>query len=167
VGLLQWQVGPFRLRVHSQALPCSYATAHTNNGFPDLWRHCYRSTHASQTRNEVKWRRGKKQVWRPRVRTWGLSEANLLHWKKYVWLCGAPRSDLAPGDLSPLSPSLRPWLSCFFSQSVIPRGVVLSAVTVSLCYLPRSLSSSVTRGKTPTTVTWSEPVKISCYVIIT
>ena len=24
--------------------------------------------------------RGKKQTWRPRVRTWGLSEANVLHW---------------------------------------------------------------------------------------
>ena len=24
--------------------------------------------------------RGKKQVWRPHVRTWGLSEANVLHW---------------------------------------------------------------------------------------
>jgi len=27
---------------------------------------------------------GKKQVWRPQVRTWGLSEANVL-WRKYLW----------------------------------------------------------------------------------
>ena len=29
--------------------------------------------------------RGMKQVWRPHVRTWGLSEANVLYWKKYLW----------------------------------------------------------------------------------
>jgi len=28
--------------------------------------------------------RGKKQVWRPRVRNWGLSEANVLYWRKYL-----------------------------------------------------------------------------------
>ena len=27
--------------------------------------------------------RGKKRVWRHHVRTWGLSEANVLHWRKY------------------------------------------------------------------------------------
>jgi len=27
--------------------------------------------------------RGKKQVWCPRVRPWGLSETNGLHWRKY------------------------------------------------------------------------------------
>jgi len=26
--------------------------------------------------------RGKMQVWRPHVRTWGLSEANVLYWRK-------------------------------------------------------------------------------------
>jgi len=31
--------------------------------------------------------RGKKQVWRPHVWTWGLSEANLLYWRKYLWHC--------------------------------------------------------------------------------
>jgi len=50
--------------------------------------------------------RGMKQVWRPHVRTWGLSDANALHWRKYLWHCwglSAPpaviqhsRSDLAP-----------------------------------------------------------------------
>jgi len=29
--------------------------------------------------------RGKKQIWRPRVRTWGLPEANLLYRSKYLW----------------------------------------------------------------------------------
>jgi len=46
--------------------------------------------------------RGKKQVWRPHVWTWGLSEANVLYWKKYMPHCwdllalGAPRSHSAP-----------------------------------------------------------------------
>jgi len=31
--------------------------------------------------------RGKKQVWRPNVRTWGLSEANVLRWRMYLWQC--------------------------------------------------------------------------------
>jgi len=31
--------------------------------------------------------RGKKQVWRPYVRTWGISEANLLYRRKYLWHC--------------------------------------------------------------------------------
>jgi len=29
--------------------------------------------------------RGKKQVWRPHFRTWGLPEANVLYWRMYVW----------------------------------------------------------------------------------
>jgi len=31
--------------------------------------------------------RGKKRVWRPHVRTWGLSEFNVLYWRKYWWHC--------------------------------------------------------------------------------
>ena len=42
--------------------------------------------------------RGKEQIWRPHVRTWGLSEANVLYWWKYLWHC---MEFLAPGDLFP------------------------------------------------------------------
>ena len=31
--------------------------------------------------------RGEKQVRRPHVRTWGLSEAIVLYWRKYLWHC--------------------------------------------------------------------------------
>ena len=31
--------------------------------------------------------RGKKQVWRPHVRTWGLSEEDIQYWRKYLWHC--------------------------------------------------------------------------------
>ena len=51
--------------------------------------------------------RNTKQVWRPHVRTWGLSEANLLLKKVLVtlfWLFGPPRSDSAPGELLPPCP---------------------------------------------------------------
>ena len=51
--------------------------------------------------------RGKKQVWRARVWTWALSEANLLYGRKYFWhfwdftaypqWFGALRNDSAPG----------------------------------------------------------------------
>jgi len=30
---------------------------------------------------------GKKQIWRSHLRTWGLSEANALYWRKYLWHC--------------------------------------------------------------------------------
>jgi len=40
-----------------------------------------------QERNEVRWRPCKKQVWCHRGRTWALSEANLLYWRKYLWHC--------------------------------------------------------------------------------
>jgi len=30
---------------------------------------------------------GKKQVWCSNVRNWGLSEANVLYWRKYLWHC--------------------------------------------------------------------------------
>jgi len=36
--------------------------------------------------DEVRWRLG-IQVWRPHVWTWGLSEANVLFWKKCLWHC--------------------------------------------------------------------------------
>jgi len=39
-----------------------------------------------QGRNEVRWRPG-QDVWRPHVRNWGLSGANILYWRRYVWHC--------------------------------------------------------------------------------
>ena len=70
------------------------------------------------TRLDGAW--GEKQVWRPHVRIWGLSEANALHWRKYLWHCWEfstrptviwrPHSDSAPKELCPpCYPSLRPW----------------------------------------------------------
>ena len=54
----------------------------------------------------------------PRVRNWGLSEANVLHWSTYdivrtfrrPAVIRRPHIDSAPGELCPLPPSLRPWL---------------------------------------------------------
>ena len=53
--------------------------------------------------------RVKMQVWRPHVRNWGLLEANLLYWRKYLWHCWdfsapptviwCPHSDSASGEL--------------------------------------------------------------------
>ena len=62
--------------------------------------------------------RGKKQVWHPRVRTWGLLAANVLHWSSsdIVRTFRRPavirrlHSDLTPGESCPFPPSLRPWL---------------------------------------------------------
>ena len=62
--------------------------------------------------------RGKKQVWRPYVWTWGLSEANALYWRscdivrtfRRPAVIRRPHSASAPGELCPLTLSLRPWL---------------------------------------------------------
>jgi len=64
--------------------------------------------------------RGHKQAWRPYIRNWGLSEAYVLYWRKYLWHCwdfsappqpmGAPtlvwrpHSDSAPGNCTSLAP---------------------------------------------------------------
>jgi len=68
--------------------------------------------------------RAKKQVWRPHVRSWGLSVASILHWRKYLQHCwnflapptvirrpsqwvGGPIAIRRPWNCSPLIPSLR------------------------------------------------------------
>ena len=55
---------------------------------------------------------GKKQVWRPHVRTWGLSEANVLYWRKYLWHCwdffAPPAVIRRPGNCAPLVPLVTP-----------------------------------------------------------
>ena len=56
------------------------------------------------TRLEGAW--GKNQICCPHVRTWGLSEANVLHWRKYLWHCwdfSAPPAVIRhPGNCAPL-----------------------------------------------------------------
>jgi len=56
--------------------------------------------------------RGKKQVCRPHVRTWGFSEANVLFWKSTHDIVGTfwpPAVIRRPGNRAPLPPSLRLW----------------------------------------------------------
>jgi len=57
--------------------------------------------------------------------------------------------------------------TCFISHSTKLRAFPLSAVTVSLNYLPRRLGSTVTRGKTLSSVTWNKPLHICCLVTVT
>ena len=52
--------------------------------------------------------------------------------------------------------------SCFFAHSIKLRDLPQSTSTVSLYHLPRCLIR-----QTPTSVTWSEPSKIYCHVIVT
>ena len=72
---------------------------------------------------------GQKQVWRPYVPTWGLSEASVLHWRKYLWHCwdfsrtpqsfGPPIVIPSPGNCSPLPPSLRPRLRFLINPTAV------------------------------------------------
>jgi len=58
----------------------------------------YSNIGALAGRNEVRWVQCKRQAWRPHVRAWGLSEANVLYWRKYLW---HGRDFSAPGKLCP------------------------------------------------------------------
>ena len=85
--------------------------------------------------------RGKKQVWRPHVRTWGLSEANVLYWRKYLWHCwdfmapsqwfGTPILIKRRANCAPLAPSLRPCIG----------GSIFIMVNVNLHYIVSSMES--------------------------
>ena len=67
----------------------------------------------------------KKQVWRPHVRTWALSEANckLTAVKKvlvvFLGLFGTPAVNGGPGNCASLSPSLRPWVTWTLQNLVL------------------------------------------------
>jgi len=59
--------------------------------------------------------RGKKQVWRPHIGTWGLAVANILYWRKDLWHCwdfSAPW-ELCP-FVTPLVPSAVFWCNPYF-----------------------------------------------------
>jgi len=55
----------------------------------------------------------------------------------------------------------------FFSHIIKLFGLLLSAVTVSLHYLPRCLRWTIAGRKMITAATWSEPLKICCHVVVT
>jgi len=70
--------------------------------------------------------RGKKHVWRPHVRAWGLSQENVLYWWKYLWLVGTFRRSTQsfgasivirrPGTVPPCSPGYAPRKRALFSS---------------------------------------------------
>ena len=94
--------------------------------------------------------RGKKQVWRPQVRTWGLSEANILYWRKYLWECW---DFSAPGELCPFYPlvtplpliglQLRPTWPWSFAASPI------NFMKRSTCNLSQNYAAVLNMGVTP------------------
>ena len=64
-----------------------------------------------QGRNEVRWRPGQEVSLAPHVRTWGLSEANLLLKNVLVTLLGffgVPIMIRRPGNCAPLAPLVTP-----------------------------------------------------------
>ena len=65
-----------------------------------------------QGRNEVRWRLEHETSLPPHVRTWGLSEANVLFWKKVLMTLlelFRPPQWFGAEVLCPLAPSLRLW----------------------------------------------------------
>ena len=73
--------------------------------------------------------RGKKQLWRPHVRTWGLSEANVLYWREYMWRCwgfsALPAVIRRPVSCAPFC--YDPWLQGTFKLREVYRGKSASA----------------------------------------
>ena len=74
--------------------------------------------------------RGKKQVWRPCVQTWGLPEANVLHWRscdivrtfRHPAVIRRPPSDSASGELWPLPPVVTPMIT---ARSDAPQQIMV------------------------------------------
>ena len=64
-----------------------------------------------QGRNEVRWRPRQEQVWRPRVRTWNLTEANALNWRNYLWHCW---------DISAIPSAIRRSSLWFGTRGIVP-----------------------------------------------
>ena len=93
---------------HSQKLADEIATLARRLG-TDTIPHVHISTLLAcrQGRNEVRWRRVQEKVWRAHVRTWSLSEANLLLNKVLVTLLGllgVPIMIWRPGNYAPVDP---------------------------------------------------------------
>jgi len=44
-------------------------------------------SHTDRSVTRLDGTRGKKQVWQSYLRTCGLSEANVLYWRNYLWHC--------------------------------------------------------------------------------
>ena len=88
--------------------------------------------------------RGKKQVWRPHVRNWGLPEGNALYWRKYLWHCW---------DSSAASAAIRsplPWFGAWRIVLPLPPGYApVCALTTPLHSLIRVLHT-LARGSNPT-----------------
>ena len=85
--------------------------------------------------------RGKKQVWRPHVRTWGLSEANSLYWRKYLWHCwdfsALPLVIRRPGNFAPHAPSRYApghWAKFWIMQPYMSK--ILAALVCQKVFLP-------------------------------
>ena len=104
----------FRILVLQVVRHCGVAKYHSNNtSFLDP---SFGETSRGVSRLDGA--RGKKQVWRPHVRIWGLHEVNVLYWRKYCDIVGtfsgtpqsfgAPIALRRPGNCSPLPPLVTP-----------------------------------------------------------
>jgi len=77
--------------------------------------------------------RAKKQVWRFYVRAWCLSAANALHWSscdiamtfRRLAVIRRPPSNLAPGELCPLPPSVTPLIT---ARSDTPQQIMVHSI---------------------------------------
>ena len=73
----------------------------------------------------------------PYVRTLGLSEANVLFWKMYLWPCCvilAPHSDSPPGELCPLGPLVTSLVLCNKSGKFSKKKQIFKSVRHELLF---------------------------------
>jgi len=73
--------------------------------------------------------RASKQVWHPHVRTWGLSETNVLYWSSILVTLLAPPQSTAPGELCPLHP--RRYARDYSARSDAPQQTMVVLVLSS------------------------------------
>ena len=109
-----------------------------------------------------------KQVSRPHVWTWGLYEANVLYWRKYLWHCWAfsvphavsrrAHGDSAPGELCPSCPPHYAPSACIHKLQSCINTALLPKEWSWACY------ASTTKHYHKTVVLWHAKARGSDFV---
>jgi len=108
--------------------------------------------------------RGKKQVWRPHVRTWDILQVNIVYWRKCLWHCcdvsatlqsfGAPIVTERLGNCAPLAALVMPLVKVVLRTACIKNGKLKIIKTRNGCqyvgYLSLQLILKMDRTKPST-----------------
>ena len=124
--LLGVRLHPLHPHLLHQCIHLCEDTDHANA----IFRTGPRTTHVARGVTRLDGARGKNKVWCSHVQSWGLSEANVLYWRKYLrhcWDFSAPPAVIRrPGNCAPRPPRYAP-------MHMVHAGAMVPA---ALCRLP-------------------------------